>query len=134
MADAWVRVAQARVARLVTADADGQPHAVPCCFVLDDLTAYSAVDDKPKRSQRLRRLTDVQARPFATLLVDEYTEDWASLWWVRAGGPARVIPDGPSHRRAVRLLLAKYPQYFHHRLDGPVLAIELVDWQTWIAS
>ena len=51
-----------------------------------------------------------------------------------AGGPAQVIEAGPPHDRAVRLLLAKYPQYLHHRLDGPILAIELVRWQSWAAS
>src|SRR6516164_8326560 len=78
------------VARLATVDAAGQPHLVPCCFVLDGLTAYSAVDDKPKRSPRLQRLANVQGRPVASLLIDEYSEDWTALWWIRAGGPARV--------------------------------------------
>ena len=132
-ADAWARVAAARVARLATVEADGRPHVVPCCFVLDDVTAYSAVDDKPKRRQQLRRLANVRARPVATLLIDEYHEDWAGLWWIRIGGPARVIESGPSHDRAVQLLLRKYPQYLHHRLDGPVLAVELASWQTWKA-
>lgn len=132
--DVWARVRDARVARLATVDAAGHPHVVPCCFVLDDLTAYSAVDDKPKRSAQLRRLANVQARPVASLLIDEYSEDWAALWWIRTGGPARVIGAGPSHDRAVRLLLGKYPQYLHHRLAGSILAIELVDWQSWTAS
>jgi PPOX class probable F420-dependent enzyme len=131
--DVWARVRDARVARLATVDAAGEPHVVPCCFVLDGLTAYSAVDDKPKRSSQLRRVANVRARPVASLLIDEYSEDWASLWWIRAGGPARVIEAGPSHDRAVRLLLGKYPQYIHHRLDGTILAIELVNWQSWTA-
>ena len=76
---------------------------------------------------------NVRARPVATLLIDEYHEDWAGLWWIRIGGPARVIESGPSHDRAVQLLLRKYPQYLHHRLDGPVLAVELASWQTWKA-
>ncbi len=132
--DVWARTRDARVARLATVDAAGQPHLVPCCFVLDGMTAYSAVDDKPKRSPRLRRLANVQARPVASLLIDEYSEDWGALWWIRAGGPARVIGAGTAHDRAVRLLLAKYPQYLHHRLDEPILAVDLVTWQSWAAS
>jgi hypothetical protein len=31
----------------------------------------------------------------------------------------------------VCLLLAKYPQYQSHRLDGPVLAIRLERWLSW---
>jgi PPOX class probable F420-dependent enzyme len=134
IADLWARARDARVARLATVDAEGQPHLVPCCFVLDGPTAYSAVDDKPKRSPRLRRLANVQGRPVASLLIDEYSEDWTALWWIRAGGPARVIESGSAHDRAVRLLLGKYSQYLHHRLDGPILAIELVSWQSWTAT
>jgi PPOX class probable F420-dependent enzyme len=134
VADAWGRVAVARVARLATVGPDNTPHVVPCCFALDDLVAYSAVDDKPKRTARLRRLADVEDRPVATLLIDEYDEDWTRLWWIRVGGPASVIKSGPVHDRAIRLLLGKYPQYFGHRLDGPVLAVELINWRTWEAG
>ena len=111
-------------------------HVVPCCFVVDELVAYSAVDDKPKRTRSLRRLADVSASGTATLLVDHYDEDWEQLWWVRAGGSARVLVDVGSveHRRAVRLLLAKYPQYLTHALDGPVLMIELSEWRSWSAG
>jgi PPOX class probable F420-dependent enzyme len=134
IADAWARVARARVARLATVGPDGRPDQVPCCFALDDLTAYSAVDDKPKRTPLLRRLANVEARPVASLLIDKYDEDWAGLWWIRVSGPAWVIGSGSLHDRAIRLLLGKYPQYFSHHLDGPVLAVELVSWRTWAAS
>jgi PPOX class probable F420-dependent enzyme len=131
--DAWARLAAARVGRLGTVGQDGTAHVVPCCFAVDDLVAYSAVDDKPKASRSLRRLANVEAFPTATLLVDHYDEDWRRLWWVRASGPARVLtePHAAEHRRAVRLLLAKYPQYFTHALDAGVLAISLQEWRSW---
>jgi PPOX class probable F420-dependent enzyme len=131
--DAWYRLATAQVARLGTAGPSGLPRLVPCCLAVDELVAYSAVDDKPKRSTRLRRLADVAERPLATLLVDQYDDDWARLWWVRAGGTAREVSDGAEHDRAVRLLLAKYPQYQSHQLNGPVLAIQLEGWRSWSA-
>jgi PPOX class probable F420-dependent enzyme len=83
----------------------------------------------------LRRLDDVSSYGTATLLVDYYDEDWEQLWWVRVSGPAHVVVDADAteHRRAVRLLLAKYPQYLTHALDGPVLAIELSEWRSWAA-
>jgi PPOX class probable F420-dependent enzyme len=131
--DAWFRLARARVARLATVGADRTPRLIPCCLALDGMVAYSAVDDKPKRTVRLSRLADVAEHPFATLLVDHYADDWDSLWWVRASGPARELAGEAEHDRAVRLLLAKYPQYLDHRLDGPVLAIHLERWRSWAA-
>ena len=50
------RVSEARSGVLSTITAQGQPHAVPCCFVLDDEVVYSAVDAKPKSTLALRRL------------------------------------------------------------------------------
>jgi PPOX class probable F420-dependent enzyme len=133
--DAWTRFGRARVARLGTIAAADRPQLVPCCFALDGVVAYSAVDDKPKRTARLQRLANVAAHPVATLLVDHYDEDWTTLWWIRAGGPARVVPSGEAeHDRAVILLLAKYVQYADHRLDGPVLAVDLTEWRTWSAT
>jgi PPOX class probable F420-dependent enzyme len=131
--DAVSRLGEARVGRLATVG-PAEPHLVPCCFVVDGAVAYSAVDDKPKRSPRLQRLADVAAHPVATLLVDHYDEDWSTLWWIRVSGPARVVTGGPEHDRAVGLLRAKYEQYRHHSLTGPILAIELAHWRTWSAQ
>jgi nitroimidazol reductase NimA-like FMN-containing flavoprotein (pyridoxamine 5'-phosphate oxidase superfamily) len=50
------RLKAARVARLATTDPDGRPHLVPIVFALEGDTLYSAVDRKPKRSSKLRRI------------------------------------------------------------------------------
>jgi PPOX class probable F420-dependent enzyme len=128
------RVADARVARLATLDADGRPHLVPIVFVLDGDTLYSAVDEKPKRSRRLRRIENVRARPRATVLVDEYGEDWATLWWVRLRGEGRVLGSGSEHDRALALLAEKYPQYREQPPSGPVLALDVDEWRGWSAG
>ena len=83
------RVRTAKVARLATTDPDGRPHLVPIVFVLDGQTLYSAVDAKPKRSRRLRRVANARERPDVTVLVDHYEDDWGRLWWVRVRGRAR---------------------------------------------
>ena len=83
------RFAQARVARLATADASGRPHLVPMVFALAGDTIYSAVDAKPKRSTSLRRLANIAANPRVAVLVDHYDGDCNELWWVRADGSAR---------------------------------------------
>jgi PPOX class probable F420-dependent enzyme len=123
------------VARLGTVGADGAPHVVPCCFVVDGDVAYSAVDAiKPKRSLRLRRLDNVRANPAVCLLVDHYADDWSELWWVRLDGRGRMVEDERERQRAVELLCAKYPQYRAHPPEGIVLAVDITRWRAWSAS
>jgi PPOX class probable F420-dependent enzyme len=127
------RVAAERVGRLATIDPDGRPHLVPICFALDGDALYSAVDAKPKRSRRLRRVENARARPAVTLLVDEWSEDWSQLWWIRVRGDARVLDPGAERDRALELLAAKYEQYRKEPPDGDVLAIDVIEWRAWSA-
>jgi PPOX class probable F420-dependent enzyme len=124
-------VAEARVGRLATMDPDGRPNVVPFVFVLDGDTLYSAVDEKPKRSRRPRRVANIDARPDVTVLVDHYEEDWARLWWVRLRGRGRIVGDGPEFDRALTLLAEKYGQYRDAPPPGPVIAIEILEWRSW---
>src|SRR3954453_23472143 len=87
------RFASARVARLATVSIDCSPHLVPITFaVVGTTTLITAVDSKAKSTTALRRLDNIGVNPFVSVLVDEYTEDWAQLWWARADGWARVLP------------------------------------------
>jgi PPOX class probable F420-dependent enzyme len=128
------RLNEARVARLATIDPDGRPHLVPIVFALDGETLYSAVDRKPKRSQRLRRIENARVRPDVTILVDHYDEDWQKLWWIRLRGRARVLDEGVERERALVLLQEKYPQYRDEPPDGPVLAVDVSDVREWSSS
>ena len=128
------RVAAARVARLATIDPDGRPHLVPIVFALDGDTLYSAVDAKPKRSRRLRRVENARERPDVTVLVDHYDEDWRRLWWVRLRGRARVLDAGEEAERALRLLAEKYEQYRRAPPGCPVLAVDVREWRGWAGS
>jgi PPOX class probable F420-dependent enzyme len=123
-------VAAARVACLATVGRDGRPHVVPICFVLDGETLYTAVDEKPKRTRRLRRLENIEANPHVEVLIDHYEDDWSKLWWVRLRGTARIVEDP----RAVDLLVAKYPQYAERRPEGPVIAIDVEERSEWTSS
>jgi PPOX class probable F420-dependent enzyme len=137
------RVAEARVGRLATVAPDGRPHVVPCCFALAGATAaqprdivYSAVDAKPKSTLALRRLANLRHEPRAALLVDHYSEDWSTLWWIRVDGEGRVLDadpgkDGPEHDAALARLGAKYPVYLTDRPPGPVIALDVVGWRAW---
>jgi PPOX class probable F420-dependent enzyme len=127
-------VAAARVARLATIDPDGRPHLVPITFALEDDTLYTAVDHKPKRSQRLRRIENARARPQVTILIDHYEDNWRQLWWVRLRGRARVLDDGAESEHALALLAEKYPQYREQPPDGPVLAVDITEVRSWSAK
>ena len=121
--------AEARVARLATADAEGAPHLVPITFAVDGDRVYFAVDAKPKSSARLRRLRNIERNPQVSLLVDEYDEDWERLWWVRADGRARILTEQLETPR--ELLRARYPQYADVALAGPVVEIVVTRWSGW---
>ena len=104
---------------------------VPICFALVGETVYSAVDRKPKRSPRLKRLDNIRANPGVEVLVDHYEDDWSSLWWVRLRGRAFVVDDGEELARALEALAAKYPQYRVEPPPGPVVAVALDEWKWW---
>ncbi len=130
------RFSAARVARLATADAAGRPHLVPIVFVVEGETIYSAVDAKPKRHLALRRLANVADNPQVSVLVDHYDDgDWTALWWVRADGVGRVLPQSEGEARdALALLAERYPQHAAAPPPGPVLAIDVQRWSSWAAS
>ncbi|MDQ3889681.1 MAG: TIGR03668 family PPOX class F420-dependent oxidoreductase [Actinomycetota bacterium] len=129
-----LRVAHARVGRLATVDREGRPHLVPFCFAAEGETIYSAVDAKPKHSQRLRRLENIREHPSVSILVDHYDEDWSRLWWVRLDGRAEVLEGGSERERALRLLEEKYEQYRARRPDGPVIAVRVEGRRAWTAN
>jgi PPOX class probable F420-dependent enzyme len=104
---------QARVGRLATASAAGEPHVVPVCFVFDGKHVYSAIDSKPKRvaAARLRRLQNLRENPRASLVVDFYDEDWTRLRYVLVMGRAEILEGGHDREQALDLLREKYSQY-----------------------
>ena len=131
--DPRARFAQATVARLATVAPDGRPHLVPVVFAVDGEVIYTAVDAKPKTTQRLRRLANIERNPRVSLLVDHYAEDWTQLWWVRVDGIAAIHHDGNPMHAGRDLLRAKYHQYQSVPLNGPVIAIEVRRWSSWHA-
>ena len=127
-------VSTAPVGRLATVRRDGRPHVVPICFVVTNDVVYSAVDNKPKRHRHLQRISNVAATGAASLLIDEYDDDWSRLWWVRLDGRARLVDNTVGAERAIRLLCDKYPQYRDQPPSGPVLAVDVERWVGWSAT
>lgn len=107
-------IRQARVGYLATVDEHGQPLNVPFCFAFDGACLYSPIDEKPKTAapRELKRIRNICANPRVSVAVHRYDDaDWSRLAHVIIQGEASVLADGEIHRRAVRLLRRKYPQY-----------------------
>jgi PPOX class probable F420-dependent enzyme len=121
-----------RIARLATADVAGRPHVVPICHALIDDTVYFTIDEKPKRTPRLKRLSNLRANPVAALVVDRYDEDWSRLGWVMVSGRVEILTSGPEHDRAQDRLRARYPQLATMRIEGlPVVAVRIDHVASW---
>jgi PPOX class probable F420-dependent enzyme len=128
-------LAAARVGRLATVTAQGAPHVVPVVFALAADVVYTAVDSKPKTTTRLQRLANVAATGRASLLIDEYHDDWSLLWWVRLDGSALILAaDSQEARIGLEALTHKYQQYLSQPPTGPVVAIRPTRWRWWQAS
>jgi PPOX class probable F420-dependent enzyme len=106
-------ITSARVGRLATADAGGQPMVVPICYAFDGRALYSAVDAKPKQAppEGLKRIRNLRENPRVSIVIDEYEEDWTRLRYVIIQGRAELLTEGAQFTHGVDLLLAKYAQY-----------------------
>lgn len=100
-------------------------------FTLVGNRVVSAIDHKPKRTDRLQRLVNIERSGRASLLVDHYDEDWSRLWWVRIDGSASVHETGELYSSAIDALVAKYAQYSARPPEGPVIAVSLDDVSSW---
>ncbi|WKG03406.1 TIGR03668 family PPOX class F420-dependent oxidoreductase [Mycolicibacterium sp. HK-90] len=136
--EAIAQFADAPCAVLATLGSDGAPHLVPVVFAVQlstsaeiPATIYTAVDAKPKSTQRLRRLANIEGDSRVSLLVDHYTDEWAHLWWVRADGRAATHYSGEEMATGYGLLRAKYPQYERIALNGPVITVSVTRWSSW---
>ena len=120
-------VQRMRVARLATADENGSPHLVPVCYAFDGTCFYTPLDEKPKRvaGTHLRRVRNIEARHEASLLIDQYDDDWSRLGYVLIHGQADLLqPDNEAHQQAIALLRERYVQYQTMALEQyPVIVI-----------
>lgn len=119
---------------LATIGEDGVPHLLPICFTWAGDVIWTAVDGKPKDSDDLQRLRDIESNPGIAFTVDRWDEDWGKLAWLQGRGRARVLTDAQEIGKAREALRSKYPQYEQTTLDGPVIRIEVDRWVGWAAG
>lgn len=126
---------QARVGHLATVDPAGQPLGLPFCFAFDGESLYSPIDEKPKAAPpgELKRVRNIRANPRVSVVVHRYDDaDWSRLAHLIVVGRASVLTRGETHRKAVRLLRRKYPQYRTMNLDErPVIRVRVVRCIRW---
>lgn len=140
--DQLAYVAAARFGRLATANANGEPSVVPCCFAVVDLNGVPAIaialDAKPKSVpvRELRRVRDIMEHPHVALVVDRDDEDWSKLSFVMVRGVARLWePGDPTFDRAIEALREKYAQYAGMPIDQhPMIVIEALSAASWNAA
>ncbi|MCY3564121.1 MAG: TIGR03668 family PPOX class F420-dependent oxidoreductase [bacterium] len=128
------RLAETRSATLGTVDHTGRPHLVPIVFAYRDGRLYTAVDHKPKSTNRLKRLRNIETNSAVSVLLDHYDDDWTRLWWIRVDGSARVIASGPAFREGIALLTRKYQPYEDQPPPGPVIEIRVETIRAWSAT
>jgi PPOX class probable F420-dependent enzyme len=130
-----VFIQRQRVARLATADENGHPTLVPVCYAFDGIRFYTPLDEKPKsiEASKLKRVRNIEARHEASLLIDQYTDDWSRLGYVLIHSQADlVLPDHPLHAIALPLLRTRYVQYQTMALERlPVIVLTPARVSSW---
>jgi PPOX class probable F420-dependent enzyme len=126
-------VKRARVARLGYLDGEARPRVLPVTFAVADGFVWSAIDQKPKRRPEPARVGHLRGRPEASLLVDEYDDDWTRLAWVQLLGRVDIVPieAGPE---AAEALATKYLQYASSAPPGPLLRLTVERARYWRAA
>ena len=137
--DVRATLESARHGYLSTASAEGDPHLQPVVFQVVRDSVFIAIDEKPKTTLRLRRLTNIESNPKFALLVDHYDDNWDRLWWILLRGPAAVLwPsewDASEADAVIAALRAKYSPYESMGLEErPLLKLTPDRVTRWSAS
>ena len=117
-------VERARVCRVGSVSPDGRAHVAPLCHAVNGRVLYVATERESLTARNLRK------RPRATVLCDEYSEDWNKIRGVLLHTRARGIGRGPELRRAQRALTKKFRQYRDDELDF-VIAFRIERSTSW---
>jgi PPOX class probable F420-dependent enzyme len=121
----WARalLESCHVARLGLLDDGGHPRVLPVTYALAGDQIWSAIDQKPKRSDtEPARIRFLRRDPRVALTVDRYSDDWDQLAWVQVLGEVEILAatEAPD---ALEALSVKYPQYREAPPPGPLLSL-----------
>src|SRR5699024_56322 len=133
-ADPPQRFRRSPVARLATVRPDGRPHQVPIVFACSGTAIYLPIDGKPKTGRPLQRVANIEHQPHVSLLVDQYSDAWAQLWWVRVDGTAQLHDDSATVTVGQELLRRKYQQYSSVPLEPHMIVVTARRVSSWSAT
>ena len=92
------------VARVATVSAEGVPHVVPVCPLLDGSRIYFASESGAKK------MHNIEANPEIAIVFDQYRESWRGLKGIMIEGHAKLV-DRKTFNRVRSKLYKKYPRY-----------------------
>ena len=118
---------------LGTVDPDRGTHLVPVVFAVSGDELVVPIDAvKPKETRQLRRISNLRLDARASLVVDQRSDDWTELWWVRADlgflGTEDYADGWPSR------LANRYPQYRETGTVGSLLLFTIRSLSGWAAA
>jgi len=122
------------IGHLATADQNAYPHLIPICYSSDGVSIVSALDQKPKATEirNLKRIKNIISNPQVALLIDRYDDDWQKLWYILISGTATLLERGTCQKKAIELLVDKYPQYQDMDIsESPVISISPTKITSW---
>ena len=119
-------LAESRVCRIGSVGRDGWVHVAPLSHAYDQRrrTLYVATDPGGRTARNLR------ARPRATVVCDDYYEDWQRIRGLVARARTHTVRPGAELELARRLLKAKFRQYRTYDLDY-VIALRVERVTSW---
>jgi PPOX class probable F420-dependent enzyme len=121
------------VGRLGLLDEEGAPRVLPVTFAVAEGRIWSAIDQKPKRTEEPARVRFLRRDARAALTVDRYSDDWDQLAWVQVLGRVEIL-DVAAGGAGLAVLKEKYEQYRVDAPPGPLLALQPQRYLWWRAA
>jgi PPOX class probable F420-dependent enzyme len=89
---------------IATVRPDGYPQATTVTYANDGLDLFFGCDETSQKVRNISRNRKI------SLAIDHDTDDWNAITGLSLGGTAKVVKDPKEFRRALKLLMKKYPE------------------------
>ena len=93
-----------RTTSIATVRPDGYPQTTTVTYVNDGVSLYFACGADSQKIRNIRRNHKV------SLTIDHDVDDWNKIRGLSLAGTARVVKESKEFKRALRLLVKKFPE------------------------